>query len=53
MSWVAALDDEQRPATLARALELVRGGSTPRELQVHFAVGVSQLSQAASSGHHA
>jgi SAM-dependent methyltransferase len=41
MSWVAAMPEQQRTATLERARALIEGGQTPAELQVHVVFGVT------------
>ncbi|HXB66527.1 MAG TPA: methyltransferase domain-containing protein [Solirubrobacteraceae bacterium] len=43
MSWIAALPDEQRAATVARIGELIAVGDTPDELPVHVVVGLASL----------
>jgi len=43
MSWIAAMEDDQQAATLAKVDELVRGGETPDELPMHFGIGLASL----------
>ena len=43
MSWVAAMPDEQRNQLLERARELISAGTTPPELPVHVAIGLTSL----------
>lgn len=41
MSWVAAMEDAERDAMVARAGELVREGDTPAELPIHFRIAIT------------
>jgi SAM-dependent methyltransferase len=43
MSWVAALPEDERAATLARIDEVVMSGDTPAELGLHFVIGLASL----------
>lgn len=43
MSWIAALPDDRREETLARAGAIVRAGTTPAELPVHAVIGLASL----------
>jgi len=43
ISWMAALPQEQRASTIARARELVQAGETPAELPVHIVLGLTSL----------
>jgi ubiquinone/menaquinone biosynthesis C-methylase UbiE len=43
MSWMAALPEDQREATVARIGEIIDAGETPEELPVHVAVGLTSL----------
>jgi len=43
ISWMAALPQEQRASTIARARELVQAGETPDELPVHIVLGLASL----------
>jgi SAM-dependent methyltransferase len=47
MSWVAAMPEQERAATLAKVSELVHAGETPREMPVHVVIGLAQLSPTA------
>jgi SAM-dependent methyltransferase len=42
MSWIAALRDEQRSATLAKIDRVISAGETPAELPVHVVIGLTQ-----------
>jgi SAM-dependent methyltransferase len=43
MSWIAALPEDARAATLARIGATIRAGETPAELPVHVAIGLTSL----------
>lgn len=43
ISWIAALPEEQRLQTLARATEILESGETPAEMPVHVRVGLTTL----------
>jgi ubiquinone/menaquinone biosynthesis C-methylase UbiE len=43
LSWIAALSDEQRGATIARIRALVQSGHTPDALPVHVVLGLTEL----------
>jgi SAM-dependent methyltransferase len=43
LSWIAALSDEQRRATIARIRPLVYDGDTPDSMSVHFVLGLTEL----------
>jgi len=43
MSWIAAMPDDERIATLGRIRSLVAEGHTPPELPVHFVIGMTAL----------
>jgi SAM-dependent methyltransferase len=43
LSWIAALSDEQREATIARIRPLVYDGHTPDTLPVHVVLGLTGL----------
>jgi hypothetical protein len=43
LSWVAALPDEERAATLARVGALVRAGQTPSQLPLHVVIGLATV----------
>ncbi len=43
MSWMAALPDDRRAATVARIGEIIGAGQTPEELPVHVTVGLTSL----------
>ena len=43
MSWMAALPEDQREATVARIGEIINAGEMPEELPVHVAVGLTSL----------
>jgi ubiquinone/menaquinone biosynthesis C-methylase UbiE len=43
MSWMAALPEHQREATVARIGEIISAGETPEELSVHVIVGLTSL----------
>lgn len=50
MSWIAAMPDGEREATMERVRALVRNGSTPAELTVHYALGLTRLREQAAAG---
>lgn len=41
LSWVAALPERQRTATLAQVGTIVDAGETPEELQIHIVIGLA------------
>ncbi len=41
MSWIAAMDDEQRAEVLTRIAALVRDGDTPVRMRVHVTLGLA------------
>jgi SAM-dependent methyltransferase len=43
MSWIAAMPEDRRVATLERMDALIQGGETPSELPVHVLVGLTEL----------
>ncbi len=43
MSWVAAMEEEERAETLDRIGALVRAGETPAEIRVRVAIGIAEL----------
>ena len=43
LSWIAALSDEQREATIARMRPLIYDGHTPEQLPVHIVLGLTAL----------
>jgi SAM-dependent methyltransferase len=43
MSWMAAMPEDQREATIARIGEIISAGETPDELAVHVTVGLTNL----------
>jgi SAM-dependent methyltransferase len=43
LSWIAALSDEQREATIARIRPLVYDGDTPDRLPIHIVLGLTEL----------
>jgi SAM-dependent methyltransferase len=43
ISWMAALPDEERDRTMARARELVLAGDTPAQIPVHVTLGLTRL----------
>jgi SAM-dependent methyltransferase len=43
MSWIAALPDDERAATLQRMRALVESGETPDELPIHVVIGLAEL----------
>ncbi len=43
MSWIAAMPEDQREATVARIGEIIGAGETPDELPVHVIVGLTSL----------
>jgi ubiquinone/menaquinone biosynthesis C-methylase UbiE len=43
MSWMAALPEDQRVATVTRIGEIIGAGETPEELPVHVIVGLTNL----------
>jgi SAM-dependent methyltransferase len=43
MSWIAALPDDERVATLERMRALVESGETPDELPIHVVIGLAEL----------
>lgn len=43
MSWMAALPEDQREATVARIGAIIGPGETPEELPVHVIVGLTSL----------
>ena len=43
MSWIAALEEPQRAATLSRVGALIRGGTTPERLPAHVLIGLAPL----------
>jgi SAM-dependent methyltransferase len=43
MSWIAALEEPQRAATLSRVAELIEGGTTPELLPAHVIIGLARL----------
>jgi SAM-dependent methyltransferase len=46
ISWIAALEEDERLRLLDRAGAIVAAGETPRELQVHVTIGLTSLSAA-------
>ncbi len=44
MSWIAAMPDEERIATIEQMRALVSSGETPGELPIHFVIGVTSAS---------
>jgi SAM-dependent methyltransferase len=43
MSWIAAMPDDERAATLERMRVLVESGETPDELPIHVVIGLAEL----------
>jgi SAM-dependent methyltransferase len=43
MSWIAAMTDRERDATLSEFRSVIEGGETPAELPVHFVIGLTAL----------
>jgi SAM-dependent methyltransferase len=43
MSWIAAMPDGERIATLEAIRTMIREGQTPAELPVHFVIGMTAL----------
>jgi hypothetical protein len=43
MSWIAALEDDERSATVERIRVLVSVGETPAELPIHVVIGLAEL----------
>jgi SAM-dependent methyltransferase len=41
ISWIAAMEEEERGETLAKAEAILREGETPAELPVHFTLGLT------------
>lgn len=44
MSWIAAMPDAERLATIERIDALVRDGQTPAEFPLHFVIGLTERS---------
>jgi hypothetical protein len=43
ISWIAALDEDQRRRTLAQARELLESGHTPERMPLHVEIGLASL----------
>ena len=43
MSWIAALDEPERAATLSRVAALIEGGTTPERMPAHALLGLVAL----------
>ncbi|MEA2411899.1 MAG: hypothetical protein QOC77_2460 [Thermoleophilaceae bacterium] len=43
LSWIAALPEDQRAATLARAGAIIRASETPAALALHVTIGLTEL----------
>ena len=43
MSWIAALEEPQRAATLSRVAALIEGGTTPELMPAHVILGLGAL----------
>jgi SAM-dependent methyltransferase len=43
LSWIAALPEDQRAETLARAGAIIRASETPAELALHVTIGLTEL----------
>jgi SAM-dependent methyltransferase len=43
MSWIAAMSDDERAATLERMRELIQSGETPEVLPIHVGIGLTEL----------
>lgn len=43
MSWIAALEEPQRAATLSRVAALIEGGTTPELMPAHVILGLAAL----------
>jgi ubiquinone/menaquinone biosynthesis C-methylase UbiE len=48
ISWIAALPQAQREASLERMRALVTGGEAPAEMPVHFVIGLTSLAPPAA-----
>jgi ubiquinone/menaquinone biosynthesis C-methylase UbiE len=47
VSWIAAMPEEEREASITRIRALVTGGETPADMPVHFVIGLTSLAPAA------
>ena len=43
ISWIAALEEPERAATLARVATLIENGTTPGQLPIHVVIGLAAL----------
>jgi SAM-dependent methyltransferase len=48
MSWIAAMPDSEREASVERIRALITGGETPAEMPMHFVIGLTSLAPATS-----